>query len=59
VEQLETMRPDWIKEKKITVLLQYGGKPAADLPGVPMARDLIASPADKNCSMSLPRRSGL
>ncbi len=44
---LKTMRPEWVAEKKVKVLLQYGGtKPAPDLPGVPFVRDLIKDPKD-------------
>ena len=45
---LKTMRPEWLRDKDVKVLLQYGGTmPAADLPGVPFARDLITDPTDK------------
>ena len=43
---LKTMRPEWLKDKKVRVLLQYGGtKPASDLPA-PFVRDLIHDPGD-------------
>jgi tripartite-type tricarboxylate transporter receptor subunit TctC len=45
---LKTMRPEWVRDKKVTILLQYGGMtPAPDLPNVPFARDLITDPHDK------------
>jgi tripartite-type tricarboxylate transporter receptor subunit TctC len=33
-------RPDWVKDKKINVLVQIGLAPAKDLPNVPLALDL-------------------
>jgi tripartite-type tricarboxylate transporter receptor subunit TctC len=45
---LKTMRPEWVRDKTVRVLLQYGGMtPAPDLPDVPFARDLITDPNDK------------
>lgn len=37
--------PDWIKEKKIRVILQTGDKRAPDLPDVPTVTELVTSPA--------------
>ena len=45
---LKTMRPEWVRDKTVNILLQYGGNhPASDLPDVPYARDLITDPNDK------------
>jgi hypothetical protein len=41
---LKAIRPDWIAEKKIKFLLQYGAHPRAELKGVPYALDLIKDP---------------
>ena len=38
---LKAIRPDWIAEKKIKFLLQYGAHPHPELKGVPYALDLI------------------
>ena len=40
-------RPDWIPQKQAKVLLQYGGSPVPELPGVPVARDLIKNDDDR------------
>lgn len=37
-------RPDWVRDKKLNVLVQIGRKPADDLPGVPLLNDI---PTDK------------
>lgn len=38
---------NWLKDKKIKLLLQYGAKPSPELPNVPFARDLVQSNDDK------------
>jgi tripartite-type tricarboxylate transporter receptor subunit TctC len=40
-------RPDWIRDKKINILVQIGLKKTADLPDVPLLMDLAANPDDK------------
>jgi hypothetical protein len=40
-------RPDWVPQKQVKVLLQYGGKPIPELPGVPVARTLIKNDDDR------------
>jgi tripartite-type tricarboxylate transporter receptor subunit TctC len=37
---LVSIKPDWIKEKKVNILLQMASKKHADLPDVPLATDL-------------------
>ncbi|MGE0652456.1 MAG: Bug family tripartite tricarboxylate transporter substrate binding protein [Alphaproteobacteria bacterium] len=44
---LKATRPDWIKEQKVRLLVQYGQKPHPELPDVPVARDLAKSADDK------------
>jgi tripartite-type tricarboxylate transporter receptor subunit TctC len=41
---LKAVRPDWIAEKKLKFLLQYGPHPHPELPGVPFALDLLKDP---------------
>jgi tripartite-type tricarboxylate transporter receptor subunit TctC len=41
---LKAIRPDWIADKKIKFLLQYGAHPHPELKGVPYALDLIKDP---------------
>jgi tripartite-type tricarboxylate transporter receptor subunit TctC len=38
---LKSVKPDWISEKKIKMLLQIGDVPHPELPGVPSALDLL------------------
>ena len=44
---LVAAKPDWLKEKKVKLLLQYGAKPRPELPDVPYAQALPMSAADK------------
>ena len=37
-------RPDWVRDKKLNVLVQIGRKPADDLPDIPLLNDI---PTDK------------
>lgn len=39
--------PDWIRDKKVKILLQFGLKPHPDLKDVPFALDLADNPLDK------------
>ena len=39
---LKAIRPEWIAQKKLKFLLQYGAHPHPELKGVPYALDLIA-----------------
>ena len=40
-------RPDWLRDKKINILVQIGPKKAADLPDVPLLSDLGKTDEDK------------
>jgi hypothetical protein len=40
-------RPDWIKEKKINILVQIGLRKEQDLPDVPLLMDLATDEQDK------------
>ena len=44
---LTSTKPNWLPEKKIRVLLQYGPEKESDLPDVPFGPDLIKNEADK------------
>jgi tripartite-type tricarboxylate transporter receptor subunit TctC len=44
---LTSTKPDWIKDKKIRVLVQYGPEKEAELPDVPYGPDLVTSEDDK------------
>jgi len=44
---LTSTKPDWIREKKIRILVQYGPQKEAALPDVPYGPDLVASDDDK------------
>ncbi len=44
---LKTAKPDWISDKKVKFLLQYGRRPNPELPDVPFARDLLTNDADR------------
>lgn len=40
-------RPDWLKEKKLNILVQIGLERSPDLPDVPLLMDLVSKPEDK------------
>jgi hypothetical protein len=44
---LTSTRPQWIKDRKINILVQMGMKPHADITGVPMAIERAKSPEDR------------
>ena len=44
---LKSTRPDWLRDRKIRLLVQYGAEPNPELPGVPFARDLAAAEDDR------------
>lgn len=44
---LKATKPDWIRDKQVKILLQYGQHPHPELPDVPVARDLAKSAEDK------------
>jgi tripartite-type tricarboxylate transporter receptor subunit TctC len=45
---LTSTRPQWIKDRKINILVQMGMKAHADLKDVPMAIELARTPDDRN-----------
>jgi len=44
---MKANKPDWLADKKIRILLQYGRAPNPELKGVPFALDLISNPQDR------------
>jgi hypothetical protein len=44
---LKASNPDWIRNKRIHVLIQTGNKAQADLPDVPLLIDLVSNSDDK------------
>jgi hypothetical protein len=44
---LTSTRPQWIRDKKVNILVQMGMKPHPDIKGVPMAIDLARTPEDR------------
>ena len=40
-------KPDWLRDGKLKLLLQYGPEREPALPGVPFASDLVGNPEDK------------
>lgn len=44
---LKSVRPDWLREKKVNILLQYTFEPHPDLPNVPTLPQLARSAEDK------------
>jgi tripartite-type tricarboxylate transporter receptor subunit TctC len=41
---LKSTRPDWLRDHKIKIILQYGPDKARDLPHIPFAADYVTSP---------------
>lgn len=44
---LKAARPDWIRDRKVNVILQMGIKKHPELPDVPMAQDFVTDPRRK------------
>lgn len=44
---LTSAKADWIRDKKVRILVQFGASRLASLPDVPTAMDLATSPQDK------------
>ena len=44
---LKVQRPDWIRDGKVTLLVQLGLTPLAETPGVPMILDLARNDTDR------------
>lgn len=44
---LTVAKPDWVRDKKVRILVQFGTERIAELPDVPTAVELAATPADR------------
>jgi tripartite-type tricarboxylate transporter receptor subunit TctC len=44
---LKISHPDWLAEKKVKLIAQFGSKPAAELPDVPLMINYVIDPEDK------------
>ena len=44
---LKATKPDWIKDKQVKMLFQYGAQPHPELKDIPFARDLTPDPEKK------------
>ena len=44
---MEAMRPGWVKEGKVHVLIQFGMQPSPVFPGVPLITELARSPRER------------
>jgi tripartite-type tricarboxylate transporter receptor subunit TctC len=44
---LKASKPDWLRDKKINILMQLGLEKSPDLPDVPLATDLVSKTEDK------------
>ena len=44
---LTSTKPNWLRDKKIRILVQYGPEKESDLPDVPFGPDLIKNEADR------------
>ncbi len=44
---LVSNNPDWIKEKKLNYIIQFGLDPEPAVPGVPLLQDVVSSAEDK------------
>lgn len=44
---LTSTKPDWIANKRLNYIVQYGPQKAAELPDVPFLRDIITKPDDR------------
>ena len=44
---LKMARPDWLRDKKINVIMQFGLEKSRELPEVPLVLDLVTNPEDR------------
>ena len=44
---LKMARPDWLRDKKINVIMQFGLEKSAELPDVPLVLDFVKNPEDR------------
>jgi tripartite-type tricarboxylate transporter receptor subunit TctC len=47
IASVKSTRPDWLRDKKLNVLLQLALEKSPELPDVPLVFDLLTNPADK------------
>jgi tripartite-type tricarboxylate transporter receptor subunit TctC len=47
IASVKSTRPDWLRDKKVNVLLQLALEKSQELPDVPLVFDLLANAADK------------
>ena len=47
IASVKSTRPDWLREKKLNILLQFALEKSPELPDVPLVLDLIKEPADR------------
>jgi tripartite-type tricarboxylate transporter receptor subunit TctC len=48
---LKSTKPDWIREKKIKMVFQYGARPHSELRDIPFAMDLVHDPRKRDLLM--------
>ncbi len=44
---LKMARPDWLRDKKINVIMQFGLEKSSELPDVPLVLDFVKNPEDR------------
>jgi len=44
---IKMAKPDWVRDKKINIIMQFGLEKARDLPDVPLALDFVTNPDDR------------
>jgi len=44
---LKMARPDWLRDKKINVIMQFGLERSSELPDVPLVLDFVKNPEDR------------
>ena len=44
---LKMARPDWLRDKKINVIMQFGLQKSSELPDVPLVLDFVKNPEDR------------
>jgi len=47
ISALKTAKPDWLRERKVNVLLQYGLEKSSELPDVPFVFELLSKDEDR------------
>jgi tripartite-type tricarboxylate transporter receptor subunit TctC len=44
---IKMAKPDWVRDKKINIIMQFGLEKARDLPDVPLATEFVTNEADR------------